>query len=88
MLESEHRIIVTEFETPCTEKARWKKRKINEKPRNLKELERKEVKESFVKELIDKIPIVNNHESIKLKSEKNSESSERFSSALNTRKKT
>ena len=69
-IESDHRLIVTEFETPCTKKARWKKRILKEKSRNLKELERKEVKELFVKELTGKMPITDKHEPIKLKSER------------------
>ena len=69
-IESDHRLVVTDFETPCTKKARWKNRKPNEKSRNLKELERNEVKELFVKELTDKMPIADKHESITLKSEK------------------
>ena len=68
-IESDHRLVVADLETPCTKQARWKKRTVKEKPRNLKELERKEIKDLFVKELANKMTIAKELESINIKSE-------------------
>ena len=67
-IESDHRLVVADLETPCTKRARWKKRIVKEKPRNLKELDRKEIKDLFIKELAKKTSIAKGYGSIEMES--------------------
>ena len=68
-IESDHRLVVTDLLTPCTERSRWKKRKTKEWPINLKELETQEIRELFVKAVVTKLSIAEEHEPIRKKSE-------------------
>ena len=68
-VESDHRLVVTDLQTPCTKRSRWKKRETKERQINLKELETKEIRELFVKDVVTKLSIAEEHESIRKKSE-------------------
>ena len=69
-VDSDHRLIVANLLTPSTKRARWRKREPREVPRNLKSLESKNVRQKFMQEVANRIPITNSNDPLELKSEK------------------
>ena len=68
-VESDHRLVFTDLVNPCTKRSGLKKRKTKERPINWKELETKEIRELFVKDVVTNMSITKEHESIRKKSE-------------------
>ena len=69
-VDSDHRLIVANLLTPSTKRARWRKREPREVPRNLKSLESKTVRQKFMQEVANRIPITSPNDPLELKSEK------------------
>ena len=74
--DSDHKLVVAEFRTPCTKRARWKQRTRKEVKPDLSALNDTNTKEKFIRNVAAQLPITGEHDTIDKKSE-------RFVKALN-----
>ena len=67
--DSDHKLLVADFCTPCTKRARWKKRIRKEVKPDLSALNEGETKEKFIRNVAAQLPIAVEHDTVDKKSE-------------------
>ena len=67
--DSDHRLLVAEFRTPCTKRARWKQRIQKEVKSDLSALNDDKTKETFIRNVAAQLPVTGEHDTIDNKSE-------------------
>ena len=67
--DSDHKLLVAEFRTPCTKRGRWKQRTRKEVKPDLSALNDVKTKDNFIRNVAAQLPIADEHDTIDKKSE-------------------